>query len=182
VDCTALGPDGKVLKIQVTTAETEAWRVLARSSQTSFEGSQAVADVVQAMRDAIERKHLKGHPDIDLLIDATDSPAFVIGRSWTGSDKRTADGPVDRSAKFGSSGQQSVSSGDWTANDPATVDESNLDRCGHVVGKVALFVDHPGEVDGSERTWSSELRQPRGLPRTSTARPANTSRLKTSFT
>jgi hypothetical protein len=80
VDCTALGPDGKVLKIQVTTDETEAWRVLARSSQTSFERSQAVADVVQAMRDAIERKHLKGHPDIDLLIDATDSPAFVIGQ------------------------------------------------------------------------------------------------------
>ncbi len=40
-------------------------------------GEGGVDEAVQSVRDAIQRKHLKAHPDIHLVLDATDSTRFA---------------------------------------------------------------------------------------------------------
>jgi hypothetical protein len=77
VDCIAVGPGGALLKIQVTTPEVVAWKHLAQSSEPWLTDDE-VHHVAEAMWTAIEKKHLKAHPDIYLVLDATDSVRFAL--------------------------------------------------------------------------------------------------------
>ena len=79
VDCIALDGHGDELKIQVTTPETEAWRLLgAEGGPASVARTVTTDDLVKALHDAIQRKHLKAYPDIILVLDATDSVGFAL--------------------------------------------------------------------------------------------------------
>lgn len=77
VDAIARDAAGHELKIQVTTPETRAWALLAKRPEP-WTADGDVEEAVQAMHDAIHRKHLKAHPDIHLALDATDSPRFAL--------------------------------------------------------------------------------------------------------
>lgn len=77
VDAIAAGINGRMLKIQVTTPETAAWRQLARRTDP-WRSEEEVRAAVDAVNAAIQRKHLKAHPDIHLVLDATDSPRFAL--------------------------------------------------------------------------------------------------------
>jgi hypothetical protein len=77
VDAIARDSDGQVLKIQVTTPETRAWRHQAKQTEP-WSVDEEIQAAVEALHDAIHRKHLKAHPDTHLVLDATDSPRFAL--------------------------------------------------------------------------------------------------------
>jgi hypothetical protein len=73
VDCRAENDAGEVLKMQVTSAEREAWRCLDHALEIERQCDD-IEPVVDALRDAVAAKRLDGRGEITLLIDATDSP------------------------------------------------------------------------------------------------------------
>jgi hypothetical protein len=66
VDAIASDIFGHTLKIQVTTPETHAWAALGAQPGPWTSGAE-VAEAVQAVFEAVKRKHLKAHPDIHLV-------------------------------------------------------------------------------------------------------------------
>lgn len=77
VDALARDQAGNTLKIQVTTPETRAWAATA-TQPGAWTDEGGLDETVEAVRGAIERKHLKAHPDIHLVLDATDSTRFAL--------------------------------------------------------------------------------------------------------
>lgn len=76
VDCVARGPQGELLKIQVTTPERSAWAQLAKVESIARQAS--AQEAVAALRQAIAHKRLKAHGDTVLVLDATDSPQYAL--------------------------------------------------------------------------------------------------------
>jgi hypothetical protein len=75
VDCFAIDPEGKELRIQVTKAERQAWRdlhVAGRHTRTS-EHDSAVSELRSGV---LSKKHKVGH-DTVLAVDAIDSPLYA---------------------------------------------------------------------------------------------------------
>jgi hypothetical protein len=72
VDCVARDDAGAELLIQVTTTERELWHLHDRDPQAVRQAK--LAQVVEAVRAAIQHKAFHADPDIVLVLDATDSP------------------------------------------------------------------------------------------------------------
>ena len=79
VDCIARDrrDSSVVLKIQVTTPETEAWKVLASGAQFS-RPRKSLNAAVEALRLAIERKRTRAAKNVVLALDAVDNPRHAL--------------------------------------------------------------------------------------------------------